>query len=105
HDEALTHSLTVKCPSAHLVVVPVGPAIPRCDQPHAYPCYCYLMLLLFKLWCMVEDLRIPGETWVTMFQSFLMTQSPDGYVWRVMDNMQLLHECKDSCDDHFVQRR
>jgi hypothetical protein len=22
-----------------------------------------------------------------------------------MDNMQLLHECKDSCDDHFRKRR
>ncbi|KAF8233557.1 hypothetical protein L208DRAFT_1266138, partial [Tricholoma matsutake] len=50
HDEASTHSLAVRHPSAHLIVVPVGPAIPRRDQPHAYPHYCCLMLLLFQPW-------------------------------------------------------
>ncbi|KAJ3836598.1 hypothetical protein F5878DRAFT_504973, partial [Lentinula raphanica] len=83
--------------------VPIGPSIPRRDRPELYERYARLMLILFKPWRSYKDLREPLQSWSDAFNIFLQTCS--GPVIECMNNMQLLHECKDSRDDHFQQRR
>ncbi|KAF8226984.1 hypothetical protein L208DRAFT_1298984, partial [Tricholoma matsutake] len=58
--------------------------------------YCWLMLMLFKPWCTADHLRHGAESWTEAFQLFLTSNRPESYVKHVMDNMQILHECKDS---------
>ncbi|KAJ6537077.1 hypothetical protein B0H19DRAFT_884018, partial [Mycena capillaripes] len=64
-----------------------GPAIPRRDQSVSIEKHARLMLILFKPWrC----------TWPQAYQNFLLTCCED--ITRCIDNMQLLHECKESRD-------
>ena len=81
----------------------IGPALPRRDQGPIYPRYCRLMLVLFKPWRKVADLREPGETWTQAFDRFVGVCGKD--IKRVLNNMQVLHECKDAKDIEDRQRR
>lgn len=59
------------------------------------------MLILFKPWYNVSDLCPAEHTWSEAFTAFSDICDPS--LKRVIDNMQILHECKDSCDDHFAK--
>ena len=85
-----------------VVPVPIGPAIPRRDQPEVYHRYCRLMLILFKPWRGSSDLREPGDSWLEAFEAFGETMAM-GHK-QIVDNMQVLHECRDSRDDHMQTR-
>ncbi|KIK33913.1 hypothetical protein CY34DRAFT_64754, partial [Suillus luteus UH-Slu-Lm8-n1] len=61
------------------------------------------MLILFKAWTTPGDLRGTFESWAAAFEDFLIHCSADT-IW-IMKNMQILHECRDSRDDHFANRR
>ncbi|KAJ7906370.1 hypothetical protein B0H13DRAFT_1619416, partial [Mycena leptocephala] len=79
-----------------------GPGIPRRDKSDVYPRYCQLMLIFFKPWRHAKDLRREGQSWEDAFQSFALNCSAS--IRCKMDNMQILHECRDSRDDHFAER-
>ena len=85
-----------------VIPVPIGPAIPRRDQPEVYERHCRLMLIFFKPWRTTGDLCKPETSWITAFAEFLETITVEHK--RVMDNMQVLHECRDSRDDHMQTR-
>jgi hypothetical protein len=85
-----------------VVPVPIGPALPRRDQPEGRTRYCRLMLILFKPWRGVVDLREEGESWESTFDAFVLTM--DSAHRKVVDNMQILHECRDSRNDHMQTR-
>ena len=80
--------------SKHFVPVPIGPALPRRDRPEVYPKYARLMLILFKPWRTEADLRGDADDWFEAFSKF--AESCTSETRKVLDNMQLLHECKDS---------
>ncbi|KAK0429964.1 hypothetical protein EV421DRAFT_1722283, partial [Armillaria borealis] len=102
HPECHTHFQQVFLDSARLVPVPLGPSIPRRDRPQLYERYCRLMLIFFKPWVTASDLCGKGEKWSHAFDTFFGKTS----VWQSrLDNMQILHECRDSRDDHFECRR
>ena len=61
------------------------------------------MLIFFKPWRTFADLHSTKESWVDAFSQFLL--SVDVRTQTLMDNMQQLHKCKDSKDDHFLKRR
>ena len=103
HPESSTHFLWIRKPQINRVVVPIGLAIPRRDQEKIYPQYCRLMLMLFKPWLKASDLRTAGQTWSEAFEQF--QQNCPQKQKDIMNNMQILHECKDSRDDHFKNRR
>ncbi|KAJ7870311.1 hypothetical protein B0H14DRAFT_2345734 [Mycena olivaceomarginata] len=103
HDQANTHMLLIRKPDDALVAVPIGPGIPRRDKPDVYSRYCRLMLIFFKPWRHAKDLRVRGQSWVDAFDLFKANCQPS--VLNMMDNMQILHECRDSRDDHFAERR
>ncbi|KAJ7127740.1 hypothetical protein C8R44DRAFT_529301, partial [Mycena epipterygia] len=74
-----------------------GPGIPRRDRPSVYPRYCRLMLIFFKPWRRASDLRSPGQSWEEAFTTFTRN-CPESVTFK-MNNMQILHECRDSRDD------
>ena len=85
------------------VPVPIGPAIPRRDRPELYARYARLMLVLFKPWRKEADLRGSAASWPEAFNQFM--ESCDKETQGVMNNMQILHECKDSKNNHFRMRK
>ena len=103
HIEANTHCLTLKPERDKFVPVPIGPSIPRNDRKEVFPRYCRLMLILFKPWRHADDLRLLGQSWEDAFKDFVATCPIR--IKKLLDNIQLLHECKDSAQDHFIQRR
>ena len=60
------------------------------------------MLILFKPWKTLDDLKLRDESWNDAYRAFLTACSHT--VRTLIDNMQLLHECKDARDDHFAER-
>ncbi|KAJ6552633.1 hypothetical protein DFH09DRAFT_830256, partial [Mycena vulgaris] len=74
-----------------------GPGIPRRDRPAIYARYCRLMLIFFKPWRHAKDLWSPGQSWEEAFTAFAIDY-PHSVRFK-MDNMQILHECRDSRDD------
>jgi len=103
HLQALSHILRVRLPEKRYVPVPIGPAIPRRDRVKVWSRYCRLMLILFKPWRCASDLRTVGQSWEDSFVNFLEHSCPERFK-SIMNNMQILHECRDSRDDHFAQR-
>lgn len=61
------------------------------------------MLIFFKPWRHAKDLREQDKTWSESFKNF--TESCQDRFNAIMENMQILHECRDSRDDHFADRR
>lgn len=102
HVERKTHFQMVVPPKSRRVPVPLGASIPRRDHEEVYSRYCRLMLLLFVPWNLAQDLRKVGQSWCDAFVEF-RTSAPTS-ILKVMDNMQILHECRDSRDDHFANR-
>ncbi|KAJ3966887.1 hypothetical protein EV361DRAFT_808265, partial [Lentinula raphanica] len=104
HRQCDTHVLHLLKPGDRQIPVPIGPAIPRRDKPEVYQRYCRTMLMLFKPWRSASDLRFDNsQSWSTTFDDYKLTCSK--VINDYMTNMQLLHECKDSRDDHFEQRQ
>ncbi|TDL18177.1 hypothetical protein BD410DRAFT_728833, partial [Rickenella mellea] len=103
HLEFDTHILRIRHPNNRLVPVPIGPSLPRRDRAEQRAKHCRLMLIFFKPWRHASHLRLNSETWADAFQKFAATCAPTFLT--LMDNMQILHECKDSRDDHFAKRR
>ncbi|KAJ7776560.1 hypothetical protein DFH07DRAFT_731869, partial [Mycena maculata] len=97
HDQHKTHILRVRCAKDLLVPVPIGPGIPRRDKPDLRSRYCRLMLIFFKPWRDACDLRENYGSWEEAFEAFVKTCSQS--VIHKMDNMQIMHECRDSRDD------
>jgi hypothetical protein len=103
HPQEDTHLLYVLHPDKRRVPVPLGPAIPRRDRNEQRQRYSRLMLILFKPWRSADDLRKPGQSWSDAFEEFIV-ECPEEFKLK-MNNMQMLHECRDSRDDHFANRR
>lgn len=104
HDEHHTHSLKINHPNSQCIPVLVG-SIPWQDRQEAYAKYCRLMLILFKAWQRAFDLWKPNESWPTAFENFRCSTLCPAEFKHIMDNMQLLHECKDSHDNHLSERQ
>ncbi|KAJ7157744.1 hypothetical protein C8R46DRAFT_908650, partial [Mycena filopes] len=103
HLEDTTHIIKVRPHAKRKIPVPIGPALPRRDSAGSEHKHARLMLILFKPWRHADELRNPGQSWLDAYKQFLETCSPD--IVEYIDNMQLLHECKDSRDAHFANRR
>ncbi|KAG1727353.1 uncharacterized protein EDB91DRAFT_1007402, partial [Suillus paluster] len=58
--------------------------------------YCHFMLILFKPWRSVSDLKQSTQSWTEAFDAFQHTCS--SAVTSILNNMQILHKCKDSQD-------
>ena len=83
--------------------VPVlyGPQIPRQDRDDTRERYSRAILTLFVPWRNVTDLCDINETWEDAFESRKDLIST--YSWKIIENIQLLHECKKDRDEHLLQ--
>lgn len=91
----------VRLRTRNIVPVPIGPAMPRRDQETSTR-YFRLMMILFKPWRKVSELRDLDDSWVLAFEKFSATLHDDHQ--RVLNNMQVLNECRDSRNDHMQTR-
>ena len=98
HPDAQTHILSVLDAHARYVLVPLGPALPRRDRPAMADSHSRLMLIFFKPWRQAPDLKGADETWSSAFQIFLNSDLVLYEHVEIMDNIQFLHDCRDSCD-------
>lgn len=64
-----------------------------------YEKYCRLMLILFKPWRVHVDLLPDNADWMNEFEKFIGLVDEEKL--KIINDMQQLHECKDSKDDHF----
>ncbi|KAJ3548530.1 hypothetical protein NM688_g5285 [Phlebia brevispora] len=102
HPECKRKHIRIRHPNELRIVVPIGAALPRRDRAGVFAKYCRLMLLLFKPWRQMKDLREEQQAWNEAFSTFQRECSSE--VQAIMNNMQILHECKDNGGDHFRYR-
>ncbi|CAF1547521.1 unnamed protein product, partial [Rotaria sordida] len=83
--------------------VPVlyGPQIPRQDRDDTRERYNRALLTLFVPWRNVADLCDIDQTWEDAFES--RKDLISAYSWDIIENIQLLHECKKNRDDHLLK--
>lgn len=84
-------------------VVPIllGPPIPRKDRDDTKERYCRSILTLFFPWRSVQDICDVDQTWEQAFQIRQTRILPIS--WKIIDNIQLLQECKNDRDEHLQQ--
>ncbi|CAF3219894.1 unnamed protein product [Rotaria sp. Silwood2] len=84
-------------------VVPVllGPAIPRRDRDDTKERYYRSILTLFVPWRSVADLCSINQTWEQAFEVHEKTITAESH--KIIENIQLLHECKKDRDEHLKQ--
>ncbi|KAJ7023289.1 hypothetical protein C8F04DRAFT_892382, partial [Mycena alexandri] len=73
-----------------------GPALPKRSDLAFVEKHARLMLIFFKPWRHAADLRQPGQKWREAYHEFLLVCDADDL--ERIENMQLIHECKDSRD-------
>ena len=99
HPQATTH-LLMKYSDSHVPIL-YGPQIPRCDRDDTRERYCRALLTLFVPWRTVADLCDVEQTWEEAFQARKNLISIRS--WNIIENIQLLHECKKDRDEHLLQ--
>ncbi|KIO18007.1 hypothetical protein M407DRAFT_84404, partial [Tulasnella calospora MUT 4182] len=77
-----------------LVPVLIGPTLAAKNSN--YERYCSDMLLLFKPWRSLDDLRQPGESWSNAFERCMFSEES----LKIIANMNHLHECRDAKDEY-----
>lgn len=105
HPSYKTHVVQILKPHQMYTLVPTGPPIPRRDREENHESYCRLMLILFKPWTTPADLKPANLSWADAFDQF--TQSEDILYehMEIVNNLQFLHECRDSRDHDAAKRR
>lgn len=87
--------------SEHHVPVLYGPQIPRQDRDDTRERYSRALLTLFVPWRTVTDLCDVNQTWEEALESRQNLISIRARV--IIENIQLLHECKKDRDEHLLQ--
>ncbi|CAF1215625.1 unnamed protein product [Rotaria sordida] len=99
HPQTSTH-LMMKYSQPHIPIL-YGPQIPRRDRDDTRERYSRALLTLFVPWCTVTDLCDVNQTWEDAFKSRQHLISM--HSWKIIENIQLLHECKKDRDEHLLQ--
>ncbi|CAF3374280.1 unnamed protein product, partial [Rotaria sp. Silwood2] len=99
HPQATTHIL-MKYSQLHVPVL-YGPQIPRQDRDDTRERYNRALLTLFVPWRNATDLCDINETWEDAFES--RRNHISAHSWKIIENIQLLHECKKDRDEHLLQ--
>ncbi|KAK4702598.1 hypothetical protein P7C70_g3623, partial [Phenoliferia sp. Uapishka_3] len=80
-----------------------GRSVPRRNHPEKKyrEWYAKAILMLFKAWRNLEDLKKKEETWEDALQRF----QPLPHIQAYIDNLQLLHQMKDDAENELQQRQ
>ncbi|PPQ65631.1 hypothetical protein CVT26_000573 [Gymnopilus dilepis] len=94
HPQKNTHKLGLR--SKRVIPVILGPSIPnRATSSSAVELYSKFMLVMFKPWRLVTDLKTSDETWAMAYQHFEDTDMSTDHR-DIAKNMTLLSECRDA---------
>jgi hypothetical protein len=99
HPQSLSH-IIIK----HTIpVIPVllGPQIPRRERVETRKRYSRALLTLFTPWRSVHDLCELNQTWCEALEVRKLSISTSAL--KIIENIQLLHECKNDRDEHLHQ--
>lgn len=99
HPQATTH-LLMKYTGSQVPIL-YGPQIPRRDREDTLERYSRALLTLFVPWRTVTDLCEVNQTWkdaLNCRENRISIHSR-----RIIENIQLLHECKKDRDEHLLQ--
>jgi hypothetical protein len=99
HPQATTHIL-MKYSELHVPIL-YGPQIPRQDRDDTRERYNRALLTLFVPWRNAIDLCGINQTWEDACESRKDLISARS--WNIIENIQLLHECKKDRDEHLLQ--
>ena len=99
HPQAATHIL-MKYSQLHVPVL-YGPQIPRQDRDDTQERYNRALLTLPVPWRNVTDLCDINQTWEAAFECRKSLIS--AHSWKIIENIQLLHECKKDRDEYLLQ--
>jgi len=99
HPQASTH-LLMKYSESHVPILH-GPQIPRQDRDETRERYNRALLTLFVPWRIATDLCDANQTWEHALKSRQNRISAQS--WKIIENIQLLHECKKDRDEHLLQ--
>ncbi len=83
------------------VPVLIGPMIPRRERDDTKERYYRAILTLFVPWRSVSDLCDINQSWEEAYISKQILISTD--MKQIIENIQLLHECKKDRDEHLLQ--
>lgn len=99
HPQAKTYVL-MKYSEPHVPIL-YGPQIPRQDRDDTRERYCRALLTLFVPWRTVTDLCDLNQIWEDAFKS--RQEYISIHSWKIIENIQLLHECRKDRDEHLLQ--
>jgi len=99
HPQTTTH-LLMKYSEYHVPIL-YGPQIPRRDREDTRERYSQALLTVFVPCRTVTDLYDVNQTWEDAFKSRQNRISIRS--WKIIENIQLLHECKKDRDEHLLQ--
>ena len=99
HPQAKTH-LLMKYSEYHIPIL-YGLQIPRQARDDTRERYCRALLTLFVPWRAVTDLCDVNQTWDDDFKA--RQNQISVHSWKIIENIQLLHECKKDRDEHLLQ--
>src|SRR6201987_2870563 len=98
HPQHDTHHVTLNPKRLNFVPNFVGGSLPRCDRgDREY--YCATMLVIFKPWRELQDLKNSDSTWDEAFNTHDFTPAQT----KLMKNFNLRYECNDARDDYSAQ--
>jgi hypothetical protein len=84
-----------------VVPVLIGPPIPRRDREDTRERYCRSILTLFFPWRSFQDVCNVDQTWAQAFEARYAKITSESR--KIIDNIQLLQECKNDRDEHLQQ--
>ncbi|KAI0054516.1 hypothetical protein BV25DRAFT_1768404, partial [Artomyces pyxidatus] len=84
------------------VPVVLGPTLPRSDRSvEEYDKFCRAMLIIFKPWRTLVDLKGAGETWSEAYGRHSFPAAS----MKIINNINVEHQCKDARDRMSSERR
>ncbi|CAM4822210.1 unnamed protein product [Rotaria magnacalcarata] len=99
HPQSSSHILIKR--ANPVVPVLLGPQIPRREREDTRERYCRVLLTLFVPWRSVNDLCALQQTWSQALEVRKLEIAADAL--KIIENIQLLHECKNDRDEHLHQ--
>ncbi|CAF3174712.1 unnamed protein product [Rotaria sp. Silwood2] len=90
----------MKYSESHVPIL-YGPQIPRRNREDTRERYSRALLTLFVPWRTAPDICDINQTWKDTFKSRKNRISI--HSWKIIENIQLLHECKKDRDEHLLQ--
>jgi hypothetical protein len=99
HPQSATH-LMMKYSQPHIPIL-CGPQIPRRDRDDTREHYGRALLTLFVPWRTASDLCNSKQSWDDALAA--QRHRISEHSWTIIENIQLLHECKKDRDEHLLQ--